>query len=99
MSCSRHQEGLEPSACTSPTLRKLSAGQPWSKVPPWRDKMVSALEQIGLVRDWEGAGVAPSCQAWAEEVAGKSGLTLPTAGVLRRLLGERKWGKGTETKS
>lgn len=54
MSCSLHQEGLEPSACTSLTLRKLSGGQHWSKVPPWRDKMVSGLEQIRLVRDRTG---------------------------------------------
>lgn len=57
MSCSRHQEGLEPSACTSPILRKLSGGQPWSEMPPRRDRMVSTLtEQIYSVRQglcWE----------------------------------------------
>lgn len=47
----------------------------------------------------EGVGVGPPPQAWVEEVAGKSGLTLPTAGLLGRLLGERKWREGTETKS
>lgn len=102
MSCNLHQEGLELSACTSPTLRKLSGGQPWCEVPPWRDKMVSVTEQIDLVGQglcWEKVGVAMALQAWVGEVVGGSWAHLTHCWLLGRLPGQSKWRKGTEAKS